>query len=167
LSPDLRPGALLVAREVRDEDSGAPPPDAAWVARVLRLGGAEAGTVLSTARILGSTAAKAAARARLAGDGPAAVDLESAAFARVAAARRAPYVVLRAVCDTAREELPVDLERCRDGSGAIRRLDVVRQAMLHPASALALWRLRQRLDDGARALARLVAALLVDAEAPR
>ena len=47
--------------------------------------------------------------------------MESAGWARVASARDIPYVVVRAVTDTADEDLPAYLSRCYDPEGGIRR----------------------------------------------
>jgi adenosylhomocysteine nucleosidase len=164
LSPDLDAGDVVVAREVRDGGGPFRAPDPGWIGRALRDGRAVAGTVISTSEILGTPAEKAAARAGLPTDEPATVDLESAAFARAAAARNIPYVVLRAVSDTADERLPLDFNACRDQAGGIRRMAVVRRALLHPASVRGLWRLRRRLGRCADELADLTEKLF-DGEA--
>jgi len=160
LTPSLGPGSLLVAREVRDGTEPVTPPDSTWVARALTFDGTVAGTVISSERILCTPAEKARAREGLPADEPAAVDLESAAFARAAATRSVPYVVIRAISDTADEALPLDLNRCRDEAGGVRRLAVVRQALLHPSSVRGLWRLRKRLDRCAHALAGVALNLI-------
>ena len=160
LSRALVPGRLVVARRVLDEDRPVAAPDTAWVERSLGHGNVVAGTVISTRRILCTAAQKAAAGSILGRDQPAVVDLESAVIAMAAARRGLPYLVLRSVCDTLEEELPLDLERCRDDSGGVRRLAVVGQALLHPSSVRGLWRLRRRLGRGARDLAETVEQLL-------
>jgi hypothetical protein len=116
--------------------------------------------VVSTTRILCTPAEKAEARAGLPPHEPAAVDLESAAYARAAARRSIPYLVVRAVCDTADEGLPLDLNRCRNSAGGVRRLAVVGSALLHPASVRGLWTLRRRLGRCAHELARLTVNLI-------
>ena len=160
LTPSLEPGALLVAREVREGTEPVPPPDPTWVERALTFDGTVAGTVISSPRILCTPHEKARARDGLPADEPAAVDLESATFARAAARRSIPYVVIRAISDTADETLPLDFNRCRDEAGGVRRLAVVRQALLHPASVRGLWRLRKRVDRCAHALAGLTLNLI-------
>ena len=82
--------------------------------------GARSGTLVTVDRPLVAAAEKAAWAARI-GDGSAAVDMESAAWARAAAARGIPYIVVRAVSDAADEELPGYLSRCMDADGGIRR----------------------------------------------
>jgi adenosylhomocysteine nucleosidase len=165
LSPDVRPGGLVVAAEVRDGGEPIPPPDDRWIRRALRAGNVVAGIAVSASRILCTPAEKAAVRADLPAGRPATVDLESAAVARAAAARGVPYLVLRVVCDASDEELPLDLNRCRDRLGGIRRLAVVGRALVHPSSVRGLWRLRRRVASCAGELARGVQALLEGAEA--
>jgi len=164
LSPELEAGDIVVAREVRDGGEPLRAPDPGWVGRALRGGRTFAGTAISSSEVLVTPAEKAAARGELPADERATVDLESAAFARAAAARNIPYVVLRAVSDTADERLPLDFNACRDHAGGIRRMAVMRRALLHPASVRGLWRLRRRLGLCADELADLTEKLF-DGEA--
>jgi len=160
LSPTLQPGDLVVADEVRDSGEPIAAPDADWVSRALRHANTVAGTAISTSRILCTAAEKAEARLGQPEDRPATVDLESAAFARAAVKREIPYLILRAVSDAADEELPLDLNRCRDRDGGIRRLAVVGRALVHPSSVRGLWRLRRRLYNCAHELAGWTVALI-------
>jgi len=160
LSPALRPGDLVVADEVRDENGPLPSPDGRWVARALEDDRVVGGTAISSTRILCTAAEKAAAWKRLPGGRPAVVDLESAAIARAASRRGIPYLILRSVSDAADEELPFDLNRCRRRDGGINRLAVVGQALIHPSSVRGLLRLRRRLQDCARELADRLCRLL-------
>jgi adenosylhomocysteine nucleosidase len=89
-----------------------------------------------------------------------AADLESAAYARVAAAWPLPYLVVRAVLDPADEELPLDFEACRDASGRVRNARVVLRALARPRRLADLWRLRSRLAGGAARLGAFAADLL-------
>ena len=88
------------------------------------------------------------------------MDLESAACAEAAAARGIPYLVLRSVCDPAEEDLPFDLNHCRDRAGGVRRVRVMSRALLHPSYVGGLWVLRQRVARGSHRIAGLVQALL-------
>ena len=90
------------------------------------------------------------------------VDLESAAYARVAAAWSLPYLVVRAVLDTADEELPLDFEACRDAGGRVRNARVIWHALARPRSLGKLWRLRARVRDAAARLAALAERLVAD-----
>lgn len=169
LTPGLAGGTLVAARRVLAGDGGtvSRQPDAAWLAHALR-SGAAAGVAFSTARILGDPRAKQAALRGLPeteGAHPiATVDLESAAYARVAGAFSIPYLVVRAVLDTAEETLPLDFEACRGSGGGVGGARVVVRALAHPAVFVALWRLRSRVEEASMRLAAL-AVLLVGAAA--
>jgi hypothetical protein len=91
----------------------------------------------------------------------AAVDLESAAYARAAVEAGVPWLCLRAISDTAEEALPALLNRCRDGGGAVQRGRVARGLLKEPGAVPALLSLRQRVRRCAGVLARAAQALIV------
>ncbi|HEV3460379.1 MAG TPA: hypothetical protein VHG32_27870 [Thermoanaerobaculia bacterium] len=164
LTPGLAEGTLVAARRVVDAGGRRVPqdPDASWLHAALA-GGAVAGTAVSTDQILADPAARQAVlRQALAADDLAAatVDLESAAYARVAAAWALPYLVVRAVLDPAEEVLPLDFEACRDASGRISNARVVLRALSRPRSLGQLWRLRARVRAGAARLGELARRLV-------
>jgi adenosylhomocysteine nucleosidase len=101
LSPSLGPGSLIVARDLRDAAGPAPAPDPSLLERLSRRANVQAGTLLTTENMLCTRGEKSRALESLDGDGPAAVDLESSIYARVAAERAIPFVVLRAVSERA------------------------------------------------------------------
>jgi adenosylhomocysteine nucleosidase len=161
LTSDLGPGDLLVGQRVCDE-AGVLTPDEQLLAAAARVG-ARLATLVTAARIADSPAA----RAQLCGrfqrwPGPAAVDLESTALARVAIARGLPWTILRAISDTAAESLPALIEQSRDESGAVRRRALLRGLLVQPTALPALVALRWRVGRCAQVLAtaatRLVAA---------
>jgi len=160
LSPSLSTGEILAAAEIREEPGTVLYPDPAWVERARRLRGITVGTILSANRILSTVASKAEARARLPVEAPAAVDLESAAYARGAAAAGIPCLVLRAISDAADEDLPFDFNRCLDRLGGVSRLKVLGHALLRPASLGRLWSLRRRFGSCSQRLAGAVDELL-------
>ena len=103
LSPELAPGAIVVATGVVVRNATIAT-DAAWCARlVAALPGAVAGIVLGGDRVIGRATQKAELFRRT---GALAVDLESGGVARVAAHARIPFVVVRAVADAATSDLP-------------------------------------------------------------
>ena len=92
LTEKLGPGQLLVGREVRDAGGLAPAPDPSLTQRAASLSGVRGGVLYSCDRILASAAEKIDLGRRLARYGlPAAVDLETATYARTAHERRVPY----------------------------------------------------------------------------
>ena len=155
LSPALEVGSLLAARQVLDDDGPAPAPDGGWSERLTRRTGAGPATVFTARSALSTAASKCAAWSGLGADGPALVDLETAAVAAVAQSRGVPYVALRAVSDAAEESLPVSFERFVDARGRIRRLAILGQALRRPRIVPGLWELRRR--------AALCSARLADA----
>jgi nucleoside phosphorylase len=190
LTPGLAEGTLVAARQVVAADGAPVPrePDAAWLAAALAAG-AVAGAVVSADRILADPAARQAVlgtalprpattamaattatpatTAMPARTMPAAMpgviavaDLESVAYARVAAARSLPYLVVRAVLDPADERLPLDFEACRDGGGRVSNARVLGHALARPRSLGKLWRLRARVRDAAAGLAALAERLV-------
>ncbi len=90
----------------------------------------------------------------------AAVDLESAAYARAAVEAGVPWICLRAISDTAEEALPALLNRCRDGGGAVQRGRVARSLLKEPGAVPALLSLRQRVRRCAGVLERAAQALI-------
>jgi len=129
------------------------------VAAAARASGARPGTVV-TARHIADSVAEKRRLAGLAGATTAVVDLETAGY--VAAARGAglPWLVLRAVSDTAGEALPGLLNRARDDGGAVQRDQVVRGLLRNPGALPALMSLRRRLKTCAEVLARAATAVV-------
>jgi len=170
LSPDLGPGALVVGEQVLAIAAGTGAgetlhADGALVDRVARALPARRGVVVTSDRIADTVAEKqwlyGEARAAV-GDATlaAVVDLESAIYAAAAAAAGIPWLVVRAVSDTASEALPALLNRSRDDGGAVRRSSVVRGLLGDPGALPVLMSLRRRVRDGAEALARVAGPVL-------
>ena len=88
------------------------------------------------------------------------VDLESAAYAEAAIAARIPWLILRAVSDTAAEALPALLNHARDAGGAVRRGRVVAGLLREPSALPRLLGLRRRVAACAEALARGAARVI-------
>ena len=156
LSPGLAPGLVVIGRTVH----GAPEPDANLCRSASRDPRTREGVVVSSETILCTAESKARAWAAIDRSTPAVVDLESAAYAEVAARAGCPFVVLRAVCDPAEETLPVDLNACRDESGSVSRLEVFQRVLVQPSLVKRLLDLRRRVALGADNLATVVDTLL-------
>jgi len=160
LTPDLGPGSLVVARRLLDGAHHAAGPDPSWLRRAEQIGGAVLGVCVTAERILGRAAEKTAAAQELDQPGPATVDLESAVYARVAAQRGLPCLVVRAVSDASWEDLPLDFEALRRPDGGVSRIRVVARALAHPRAIPGLLRMRRRVAACAGRLAAFVAALV-------
>ncbi len=164
LTPGLAVGAIVASARLLDGQGEAPPPSRKLLEAVLAATGARAGTLLTLDR----PAVSAAEKTRLAAStgAPAVCDMESAAWARAAAAAGVPYVVLRAVSDTADEDLPRYLARCMNAGGGISRAAVALQAVLHPATIPDLLRMRRRVAACAQRLGDALAAVVGTPQQP-
>jgi len=161
LSRGLPTAALVVARRVTDEDGKSVTGDEQRTADVARATGGRMAVVLSTAAIVDRADEKQRLAERLgAGEIPAVVDLDSATYVAGAVAAGIPWLVLRAVSDTADESLPPLLNRSRDGGGAIRRGHVLLGLLRRPQALPFLLTLRGRVGRCAEVLADAVATAL-------
>ena len=158
LTPDLVAGELLAAREVFTDDKMTAVPDGSWLAAAIS-SGAKACTFVSTGTIVTSPADKAAL-ARRVRRMPAAVDLESAAWARAAATFNVPIAVLRIVVDAADEELPAFLAAHVRADGSVRRWGIAASALVRPARIPSLVRLARRTWSGSERLAGAVERMI-------
>jgi nucleoside phosphorylase len=169
----LRPSALLgagvagglVSRRVTDSSGDAPPPDPGLCARALAIAGISAGTFVTLDRPQVQSAGKIALGLAHDTSEPVAADMESAAWARAAAAHSVPYLVVRAISDTAEEDLPEYLARCVGSKGGINRSSVVLHALSRPSTIPALLRMRSRVRECARSLGAFLEIFLSPAPA--
>jgi adenosylhomocysteine nucleosidase len=159
LSRGLAVGEIVASRRVRFQVGDAANPDPALLERAIAAG-ARPATLITVDRPAVSTAAKATLAGAGAADDAMVVDMESAAWAREAAARGIPYLVVRAVSDTADEALPAFLDAAVGTDGSIRRGEVARRALVEPASWGTLLRMRRRLHDCSTALGLFLARML-------
>ncbi len=161
LSPRLFAGSLVASRRIVDGAGEAPRPDEALLARAIAAGAAAA-TLVTVSRPVVAASAKAELARMVGADDrePAAVDMESAAWSRAAAARGIPFLAVRAISDRFDEDLPSYLADCVGADGGIRRGAVVRQALAHPATIPALWRMRRRVGAAVAVLAEFLRTLL-------
>jgi hypothetical protein len=141
-------GALIVPTEVRSQRQEASIPAASeLVNAAVGCGALQVRTLLSADRVIGSAAEKR----QLAACGDA-VDMET--FAVLSEARRhgVPAAAIRAVGDTADEDLPIDFNRTVRVDGSLDVATLLAEISAHPAKwpALVLFGFRQR-----RALRRL------------
>ena len=152
-------GCAAASRRVRSEVGDAATPDPGLLDRAIAAG-ARPGVLVTVDRPVVTAAAKSALCGANPEDEARVVDMESAAWAREAALRGIPYVVVRVVSDTAVEELPDFLAESIGTDGSIRRGEVARRALLEPSSWGSLLRMRRRLHECSDALGVFVARML-------
>jgi adenosylhomocysteine nucleosidase len=162
LSPELSPGDILVSSRILDGAGDVPAASAELVARAVAAGATPA-TFVTVSRPLVSSNEKRTAAGQAGAGGPrgaAAVDMESAGWARAAASRGVPFVVLRAVADTFEESLPSFLADCVNAAGSIDRSRVARKAALEPWTLPRLLALRARVRESAALLGQFLSRFL-------
>ncbi len=125
LDPALRPGSLLIPSIIlSDGETWRADPTLAEA-----FGGLTPHTILGGAEIAANAAAKRHLHASTQAH---AIDLESGAVARVAAAHGLPVMVIRAICDPAEMDLPPAALIALDQAGGIGLLPVLRSVLLQP-----------------------------------
>jgi len=157
LDPALSPGTLLLPAEVLDEQGRRHATDPAWRARLAaRLGSAPDERPLLTVEspLLGPQDKRLALQRW----GAPAVDMESAAVARIARARRLPFLALRAVADGAGDSIPAPLAAAIDRYGRPRALAMAAALLRHPRLLAELPHLASTMNRASAALRRAVQA---------
>lgn len=163
LDPVLRPGDVILPAHVvdRHHDRRAWPADADWhaaVAAALAAGHGRPviGSLLGSDRPVVSVEGKRHLADRT---GCVAVDMESHAVARVAADAGVPFLVLRAVADTAQDALPPWLGGMLDRDGTPNAGVALRRLLAGPWRLPGLLRLAGRSRAAERSLAAVAVAL--------
>jgi adenosylhomocysteine nucleosidase len=151
LDPALAAGTIMLPGELISRDGARFVTCKAWRERVAASLGlaVSTGTLLTSARAIETPAEKAAA---FRDTGAAAVDMESAAVAEVAAAHGLPFIAVRVIVDTAGDALPpAVVAASRAGRVEIGRL--IAGLVAAPGEIAALIRLTRRYRTAMRSLA--------------
>lgn len=151
LDPDLSSGRLVLASEVIDEGGKRWPVDLSLHQALNACFGRGicSGAILTTAAPLLTTAQKALWFERCKA---LAVDMESAAVARVAAASGRPFFAIRAICDEATRSVPAALFEMVDELGRPRPVKLIGSLLRQPSLVPVLIRMQ---GDFGRALQAL------------
>jgi adenosylhomocysteine nucleosidase len=153
LDPALAAGTILLPSEVVSPDGALFLTARDWRERLSAAIVARhpvcCGRLLTYPQALGSRADKASAFRQTAA---AAVDMESLAIAEVAASHRLPFLVVRAIVDTAQDTLPQALIEAAAGGGALRVGRLLGSLARTPAELPGLIRLARRYRAASRAL---------------
>ncbi|HEU4580547.1 MAG TPA: hypothetical protein VFS67_19960 [Polyangiaceae bacterium] len=162
LDQELQLRTLLVGEQVFDEGGRVLGASESLLAAARRATSARPAVLLSAQQIADSAREKQRLRQLIQPCArPAAVDLESAAYASLAHAAGIPWLALRAVSDTADEALPAILNRCRDARGGVSRARVAFGVLADPGALPALLALRQRIRSLSALLGRAAGAVLL------
>jgi adenosylhomocysteine nucleosidase len=140
LRPGLRPGEVVLGEKfVEEEETGkdfgpwvanGPGTELAYTTLLAHGIKARRGTLVSTKEAVLSARQKSSLFRESQG---LAVDMESAAVARVAAESNLPFLALRAVCDPQERTLDRDLADCLDQMGRIRVCVFLKNLLLRPS----------------------------------
>jgi adenosylhomocysteine nucleosidase len=167
LDPALRAGQIFLPAQIVAADGMALATDARWREQVRAALAPR--QPLSEGRLLTSPAAitSVAQKARLFHvTGAAAVDMESAAIARVAQAHGLPFIAVRVIVDVASDALP---DSVRDAAGVTGKLKIGRllaRLCRRPQDVVPLTRLTRRYLEARRALAAIAHSGALAAQAP-
>ncbi|WP_353859859.1 hypothetical protein [Azospirillum formosense] len=160
LAPGLRPGSLILADAVVDEDGAVLETCRPWRDRLRNaVPQARPGVVIGVRTPAATVGDKARLRAL---SGAAAVDLESLAVARACLAWGRPFAVLRAVADPAWRALPAAALAGLDEGGRMAPGAVLARLAADPRQIVALGRLALDLGHALAALRRAARALPAD-----
>lgn len=144
LDPGLRPGDLLLPKQILGADGTRLAADPGWRDRFARvLDGKVAIRSGILAESPGLVATVAVKQTMYADTGALALDMESAAVARMAMAAGVPLLAVRAVADSAAMCLPDCVTTALDGRGEVHLPTLLGHALRHPAEFIHLVRLGQ------------------------
>lgn len=156
LDVSLKAGTLLLPENVRDRDGNAQATDRRWADRLT--GMLVSSLHVSTADLVSVEAPviNVAEKRALAETSQAqAVDMESLAVAKVAAARDVPFLTIRAVADEADRDLPVAARTAMNADGSVSGARVLVSLLRDPAQLAGLMRLGRQSRRAKRTLSRV------------
>jgi adenosylhomocysteine nucleosidase len=156
LDPSLTVGDIVVGVEVL-RPRGRWETDPAWTRRLLaRLPGAKPGAIYGSNDMVLHTLDKAKLRAK---GGAVLADMESHVAARLAAARKLPFAVVRVVSDTAGFSLPSAVLAGLKPDGGMNLIGVLAALITEPGQLQALMRVGRDADQAFKTLKTVRAAL--------
>jgi hopanoid-associated phosphorylase len=157
LDPDMEPGDLIIADDVVLADGRRLACDADWRRRFLQKVSAQGGTIAGRS----VAAATRAEKGTLFGEtGAVAVDMESHHVAEVASRHGLPFIVVRAIADTAEDTLPEAALKGLNEEGRPAIGAVLLSLLMKPWQLPGLIRVALRSRTAMNALLRGRAALL-------
>jgi len=160
LNPDLKSGDLILADSVIQDNGGTCKQtwkgspqfvDNAHAALIAKGIPAYRGLIVTVQNPVLSARSKQALFSKT---NALAVDMESAAVARVAHDKGVPFFAVRAVCDPATRSIPDDLFDCINQKGQVRIFYLLRMLFLNPAIISELFRTKGELGAALTGLRR-------------
>jgi adenosylhomocysteine nucleosidase len=162
LDDRLKPGTVMLPERVISATGESYPVSVEWYRRLYQTLSAKypVGTdaLLESEKIVNTPDAKRTLAQRTQA---VATDMESGAQARLARARRMPFVVVRVIVDTASTQIPENVMRALDSSGDINVRSCLARAILRPADGMAMMKLGMQFN-AARKTLKQASALVLD-----
>jgi adenosylhomocysteine nucleosidase len=159
LDPALKPGSVVIPRELISPDGARYAACRAWreqvAAAVSALCAVSEGNLLTSTHAIQTPADKAAAFRTT---GAAAVDMESVAVAEIAAKHNLPFIAVRVIVDTAADMLPRAIVAA-SRAGKVQFARLIGGLILAPREIASLIRLAQRYRIAMRSLRAIGAHL--------
>jgi adenosylhomocysteine nucleosidase len=159
LDPALKPGSVVIPCELLSSEGARYAACRAWreqvAAAVSPLRAVTEGNLLTSTHAIDTPADKAAA---FRNTGAAAVDMESAAVAKIAAQHNLPFIAVRVIVDTAADMLPRAVVAA-SRSGRVQFARLIGGLIMAPREIASLVRLAQRYRIAMRSL-RVIGAHL-------
>lgn len=159
LRPEYQIGQVVAARRVYSESSRAVDGNAylacsnPLISFAAECGATIAGRLYSAEHVV-STAAEKQHLGNIAD----AIEMESFEIMREAAANGVPAIAIRAISDTANEDLPLDMNQVFNDEGKVSVARVLGQVAMHPQAVPGLMRLGQNSKRAAESLAKFIDA---------
>ncbi|MGH9699598.1 MAG: hypothetical protein ACRD5R_10430 [Candidatus Acidiferrales bacterium] len=159
LRPQIETGRVVAARGVISGNAGEDSAEDALEssAALLSFAGECGAEIVDFFCTAGGVVSRAAEKRHL-GQRAAAVEMESYEIFRVTQERGIPAVAVRAICDTAQEDLPLDMNGIFTEDGRVSLARVVGQLARHPASLPQLIKVGRQSKRAAESLARFLEA---------
>ncbi|MGI9415747.1 MAG: hypothetical protein ACR2PM_18870 [Hyphomicrobiales bacterium] len=156
LDPGLKAGTLVLPHGVKTADGGAVACDASWRGRfsgklLSSIAVSEADLVSVTEPVMTPDAKRRLAETSGAG----AVDVESAAVGTAAAERGVPFLVIRAIADTAEQALPAAALKATGPDGSVSAARALLAIAARPGQTGDMLRLARQTARAKRTLARV------------
>ena len=168
LCPSLALGDVLLAGSVGGVCDATPDARLTKLAGSVGIDGVRLlhGAFVTSDRILSSARDKHAVAAALPEHTWPCADMESAVVAKASNNLGIPYLGIRCISDTFDEDLPLDLNSCRDSAGSIATPRVLMALLRRPRALPGLIELQRRAKSCSDILARVVAGILARAPDP-
>ncbi|HIG91393.1 MAG: phosphorylase [Methylococcales bacterium] len=162
LSTQLKPGHLIIATQLIDQNNNSINQQPAWPEYLLnKLTAPEVitpGTLLESDQLISSGKNKEHLHQKTNAD---LVDMESAAIARIAHLNNLPFVAIRAIADTATMNLPKAISHSLDSNGELQLSILLKYLFIHPYEIPELIKLGLSFNSAKKSLCHVAEQLAI------